>query len=134
MRLLSAHRHLNAEFDWLATDIDGSVGFFSTGGAGPIPDLREQDSPPDLSGVLLRLPLSCDAEYVSELPGEHSEWIELARRSLSAFDWSRRLHRYVLVARPIGRRELPNIAQVYCDHTFCKAATRDASSDDVATV
>ncbi|MBV9493092.1 MAG: hypothetical protein JOZ54_02515 [Acidobacteria bacterium] len=43
MPLRPTHRFLRVEFDWLAQDRDGMLGFFSTAGGGPIPKVLDSD-------------------------------------------------------------------------------------------
>ena len=38
MRWVKKHDYLGVEFDWIATDLDGHIGYFSSAGFGPLPE------------------------------------------------------------------------------------------------
>ncbi len=100
-RYLTKHRYTRAEFDWLACDSNGRIGYFTSAGAGPVPDIALTDG--FLVGVF---------EYVTARPegwnavavGEHSyntdDFLAVARRGLCGFNWDFDRKAYTLVARP----------------------------------
>lgn len=94
------HKFLGTEFDWLATDLDGHVAMFSTGGRGPIPGLLAS-SGTYLDCVLeriLALHIRGDAPTVLSYP---RDWFEVARRGLFAYDWKWNSNLYEIEARPL---------------------------------
>lgn len=88
---MSAHAHPQPgeELDWLATDIHGHVGLFSTGGRGPVPATVTENRPTVEAAVkaLGSLPVVSDLADKPTEPGDFSFWIEPARRGIYGFEW-----------------------------------------------
>jgi hypothetical protein len=101
MIFTSKHRFIGAEFDWLAIDRANRMALFATAGAGAIPSLLDSAEHESAnSTTILALPRICDGAEVVNAPGEHGEWVDVARRGVYAYDWSRRDEAYILIARP----------------------------------
>ena len=84
MKFASNHRFAGSEFDWLAIDRANRTALFATAGVGPIPsglDCHEHESVNSTISILA-LPPICDGVEVIEAPGEHGEWLEVARRGV----------------------------------------------------
>jgi hypothetical protein len=84
-----SHSRSGNELDWLAIDIHGHVGLFSTGGHGPVPrsvlpHLTAVDSAVD---DLPSLPVVGECSEKPVGPGNFSFWIEPSRRGIYGFDW-----------------------------------------------
>jgi hypothetical protein len=99
-RFTAHHRFARAELDWLAFDRRKRVAIFSTAGVGPIPDSLNVETSVDVSALILSGEPRCEARCVSEPGGNHSEWDELARRGVFAYDWIRQESAYLLIAKP----------------------------------
>jgi len=97
---IHSHPQLGAEFDWLGCDSAGSVAYFSTAGAGPIPAgiLAEPVYPDDVLQMVLALPTS--SEVATASVAYPKDWENASRRGLYAYDWSHRSRAYELRARP----------------------------------
>ena len=83
------HPRPGVELDWLAVDIHGHIGLFSTGGLGPVPKavverLGEVD---DALARLALLPVTGECADEPRGPGNFSFWIEPSRRGIYGFDW-----------------------------------------------
>jgi len=73
------------EYDWLAVDADGFVGFFSTAGAGYVPSafLRNVDAFDGAISAVLELPARSDAHCTRELPaGLTNTWRLVAESAI----------------------------------------------------
>jgi hypothetical protein len=101
--VLHDHRYTRVEFDWVASDADGLVGYFSTGGAGPIPKktLDDADALSDILEQLLVLPVVSSATAVGNILNP-PDWIEVGRRGIFAYDWDRMENVYRLIALPVA--------------------------------
>lgn len=97
------HRFLGSEFDWLAMDRVGNLGYFSTAGAGWIPEsvLSEPEPFWDTLGYIKSLPIVSDAFRNGHIAPVGDEWVEVARRGIFALDWSYSTERYALAAAPL---------------------------------
>lgn len=102
MEFILDHPFLRSEFDWLAVDGQGRLGFFATAGAGPLPDVVAANAAAfeTLYEDVLALPAICEAVIVAETTRNISEWIEVGRRGLFAFDWRRETNCYELIVQP----------------------------------
>lgn len=102
IRFISEHDFTRVEFDWLAHDKDGRVGFVTTAGAGPVPEASLADAAllDDILGQILALPVVCEAKTM--LVGAHDIqiWQDVACRGLYGFDWRRETNGYRLIASP----------------------------------
>jgi hypothetical protein len=107
---------------WLASDREGHLGVFVTGGCGPIPVLALlRDYPLDaMEEQLLKLPTTSDAHLPVRMP-ESSVFVQLAERGLFVYDWSD-VHR--TKAEQIGEYELTALPY--------RPLTLDLLSDDLA--
>lgn len=91
------------EYDWLATDADGHVAFFSTAGGGYAPDefLRDTDVHDAAITVILGLPARTEARFApSVTTGCQNTWKLMAERGLFAFDSDPQGGPYRLVSAP----------------------------------
>ena len=77
------------EYDWIACDVDGFVGLFSTAGGGYAPpefllDTHAHDAAID---AILELPVSTEARFAPKvLPNLQNTWQLVAERGFFAFD------------------------------------------------
>lgn len=99
--MLDEHDYTRVEFDWLATDLDGFVGYFSTAGAGPVPTASVQDGEllEDALDRIRALDRVCDGVPVAGVLNPR-DWIDVAERGIFAYDWSHTTRQYELVAEP----------------------------------
>jgi hypothetical protein len=105
-QFIARHRFRRAEFDWLAFDRCNRVAIFTTAGSGPIPASLDIETTIDVAELIMSVERRCQAEFVTEPNGNHSEWDELARRGVFAYDWIERESAYVLIAKPDTTIEL----------------------------
>lgn len=101
-QVLADHAYARSEFDWLASDRNGYLGFFSTAGAGPIPR-AVAFSPADYEAVLeqvLALPKRAEAKVERDNDRNIDEWIAISQRGFFAFDWRWESSSYEIVAAP----------------------------------
>ncbi|HSJ01708.1 MAG: hypothetical protein ACAI34_07120 [Verrucomicrobium sp.] len=108
------HKHLGYEFDWLATDNSGAIGFFSTGGAGWLPAAIAEsvEDNLDLLSKTLRLPKTTDAIVRCRVKHLISDWIAVSERGIYTFDWNWSARRYERVADPkAALRPSQNLAE-----------------------
>lgn len=107
---------LGTEYDWLASDANGSVAMFSTAGGGfaPAAFLRDTDAHQAAIDAVLALPPSTAARFSPSLsPDLENTWRSLAERGLYAYDSDYHGGPYRLVAapeRPAQLGELPELA------------------------
>jgi hypothetical protein len=108
--MLLEHPYSRAEFDWLACDAEGLLGYFSTAGAGPVPRAAIQDGPflEDVLDRVKELGRTGSAISISGLLNPR-DWLDVAERGFFAFDWSRRHNRYELTAKPSMPRKIVSI-------------------------
>jgi hypothetical protein len=91
------------EFDWLASDADGSVALFSTAGGGfaPMPSLQNPEAHQVAIDELLAGPASTTARFAPEFPAaRQNTWQLVAERGLYAFDSDAHGGAYRLLAAP----------------------------------
>ena len=102
VEFVAEHPFSGVEFDWLAIDTEGFIGFFSSAGVGSVPDkaLRQSEILVNLVETILALPPTCEGRYTMQQDTVHREWLEVSLRGLFAFDWSAYRDRYELVAMP----------------------------------
>lgn len=89
MKTMTADEAWGTEHDWLATDSDGHVAFFSTAGGGypPRQYLRAIDDYDSALAALFACPTSCAARFAPRLRSAlESSWLMAAERGLFAFD------------------------------------------------
>jgi len=77
------------ELDWLAVDVGGHVGLFSTGGQGPVPSAVADHLDIVQAAIerLMALPILGECAESPPGDGNFSFWVEPARRGLYGFDW-----------------------------------------------
>ena len=98
-----AEEILGFEFDWLASDADGLVAVFSTGGGGFAPDefLRDTGAHDEAIDAILGSECSTHARFAPQLPpGLKNTWRMMAERGVFAFDSDPHGGPYRLVAAP----------------------------------
>jgi hypothetical protein len=91
------------EYDWLACDADGQVGFFSTAGGGYAPDeLRADTAVYDQAiDAILAMAATTRARFVPQVGADHANtWRQMAERGLFAYDADPHGGPYRLVAAP----------------------------------
>lgn len=104
------------EYDWLASDADGHVAFFSTAGGGYAPDefLRDTDLHDAAIEAILALPPRTEARFAPSLAsGYQNTWELMAERGLFAFDSDPHGGPYRLLSapkQPVRANELPEVA------------------------
>jgi hypothetical protein len=97
---------VRGEWDWLAIDEAGHLALFSTAGCGIVPNLQAASEEMRLAvAALLRAPELCGAktDRRASAAGEqadYSDWEQVARRGVFAFDYERETDRYCLIAEP----------------------------------
>jgi hypothetical protein len=88
---LSAFRHPRPgeELDWLAIDVHGHIGLFSTGGRGPVPKTVAAHLDAVASAVEQLNAMAVTGECADQPagPGNFSFWVEASRRGIYGFDW-----------------------------------------------
>ena len=100
-RFLYDHKYLGYEFDWLSTNTNGELAYFSTAGEGPIPEvLNEIELNYDLLGEILLLPKIGKADIINKGEYKIDDWYEVAIRGIYAYDWSYEIKQYLLIAKP----------------------------------
>lgn len=84
-----SHPQPGVELDWLAVDLNGHVGLFSTGGQGPVPRLVVVHLAQVEAAVrrLTELPILGPCAESPSGGGTFEFWIEPCRRGLFGFDW-----------------------------------------------
>jgi hypothetical protein len=83
------HPRIGDELDWLAVDLHGHVGLFSTGGQGPVPEEVARQLT-EVAAAIQRLSALPVVGACAESPiggGNYESWIEPARRGIFGFDW-----------------------------------------------
>lgn len=99
---ITDHDFIGSEFDWIAQDMYGNFGYFSTAGEGWIPEAVLANPEPywDSLDFVRGMPIAGEPEVT--FSGNHviGDWLEVAARGLYAFDWNRGTKRYELVAKP----------------------------------
>jgi hypothetical protein len=94
---------LGFEFDWLASDADGHVAFFSTAGGGYAPEefLQDTDVHDAAIDAILASPVRTRARFAPEVHSDaQNTWKLMAERGLFAFDSDAHGGPYRLVAAP----------------------------------
>jgi len=83
------HPRKGDELDWLAVDVHGHVGVFSTGGDGPVPQavVDHLDEVDAAVSRLSSLAVVGDCADQPDGPGNFSFWVEPSRRGIYGFDW-----------------------------------------------
>ena len=92
------------EYDWLATDADRHVGFFTTAGGGYAPPafLMDTDSHEAAIAAILALPPTTVARFAPTVgPGLANDWRLMAERGVFAYDADASGGPYRLVAAPV---------------------------------
>jgi hypothetical protein len=91
-----SERFPGLEFDWFARDAEGNVGFFSTGGVGPVPtNVQPHFQSHDHAALSIDLPHAGSLEV----------WKDVARQGLYVFDWQPHAGPYRKLKQPAG--EMP---------------------------
>jgi hypothetical protein len=122
------------EFDWLATDAAGHVGFFSTAGAGfaPAAYLEDVEAHKEALAAILSLPASSRVEHAPVLADESTNtWRLVAARGLFAFDSHPNGGPYRLIAAPeapVRLGDLPESVRAIVQHVQLPHVRFDAVS------
>jgi hypothetical protein len=91
------------EYDWLAVDSVGQVGFFSTAGGGYAPEacLQDTDAHDRAIRLVLGFPKTTDALLAPRVgKGCDNDWLKMAERGFFAFDSDHLGGSYTLVGIP----------------------------------
>lgn len=101
MRWVLTHEFRGSEYDWVATDSLGHLGYFTSAGFGGVPEeiVAFGERMYEVCDRVDALPFISEATLVSSRPSR-SDWIEVARRGFFAFDWSYEQRAYELIAVP----------------------------------
>jgi hypothetical protein len=125
------------EFDWLASDAEGYVAFFSTAGGGyaPYAFLSDTDAHQEAIDVLIASPATTFAKMAPELRSDLTNtWKLAAERGLFAFDSDPNGGAYNKIgvpAQPIRLPELPAVVRVVAGrNVLCRV---HFMTDDVIT-
>lgn len=99
---VNEHEYLGEEYDWVAVDSCGRLGYFSTAGVGPIPSdlFKGGYSEEELFEKVMGFPETTRASQVAGFDKNVADWLEVAKRGIYSFDWSRELAGYQLIASP----------------------------------
>ena len=111
----SAKDILGFEFDWLASDSDGHVAFFSTAGGGYAPEefLRDTEIHDIAIDAILAMPPKTKARMAPQVsPGLKNTWLLMADRGVFAFDSDPNGGPYRLVAAPEEPICIPDLPQI----------------------
>ena len=102
LKVVFDHDFIHTELDWIGVDAVGVLGYFSTAGSGPIPanTARKSGIFRSLPEDVLALQSRGDAIQHQAAEWDISEWLDVARRGLFAYDWNVEKRRYDLIARP----------------------------------
>lgn len=113
MKMFDEHDFTRVEFDWLAHDEAGHIGFMSSAGAGPVPSASLADAArlENLLAQIQALPQTCEAQVAVDVVSYVEEWLTVARRGLYAFDWRRETSSYRTVASPSKPLSLASLKQ-----------------------
>lgn len=93
------------EFDWLAVDKDGHLGFFSTAGAGFYPVILAEDITTYEACIedILSIPKCTEVSFSPGLsPGLQNDWRDFAARGFYAYDCDPCGGPYLKVAAPVS--------------------------------
>lgn len=103
---------MHTELDWVGVDAVGVLGYFSTAGCGPIPANVARESELFRSLPEDVLALECRGHAIQQQAAEWdiSEWLEVARRGLFAYDWDVEKRSYNLIARPSSPLALKDVS------------------------
>jgi hypothetical protein len=103
------------EYDWIASDPDGRVGFFSTAGAGcaPASFMLDTDVHERAIELILAAPARCRATFAPVLgrPDLENTWERMAERGVFAFDGDPNGGPYRLVARPTAPMRVSDLPE-----------------------
>ena len=93
-----AHDYSGLELDWIGIDQVGNIGYFCTGGKGPVPKQALESAPniDEAAKLILSLPQCSEIRIVEAL----KEWEDLGKRGIYVFDWSHQSNQYRAVIVP----------------------------------
>ena len=119
-KIKSAEDIQGFEYDWLASDENGLVAFFSTAGAGyaPAPFLRDIDAHTRAIDLMLSMPAFTTAKFSPVIAINCvNTWQQMAERGFYAYDCDPNGGPYRLVAKPenpIRVCSLPPVVSAVC--------------------
>ena len=101
MQWLTTHRYLGTEFDWVASDSNGRLGYFSTAGFGGIPAsvAAIDDEMYGICDAVAVLPERGAMKLLSHLTNV-DDWIRVAMRGFFAYDWNHERDCYAPISIP----------------------------------
>lgn len=92
---------IGRELDWIGTDADGRVGYFSSAGRIAVPDAARLFEDDDVHGDTLRSCRITGGVDLHDASGRIvGDWLEVARRGFYAFDIHEGGDVYALIASP----------------------------------
>ena len=105
------HAFLGWEYDWMAVDEVGAVGFFSTAGFGPVPEMcaRNETMFEEAFEDIVRETKRCEYEQFSGFDSSISTLGDVARRGVFGFDWETETSRFALVTKPLSPIKLDSL-------------------------
>ncbi len=105
------HNFWGTEYDWMAVDEVGAVGYFSTAGIGPVPEIciRHETLFEDAFELIVREAKRCEYEQFSGFDASISTWGDVARRGVFGFDWETGTSRFALVTKPLSPIKLDSL-------------------------
>src|SRR5262249_46321910 len=113
------------EYDWLASDLDGNFGYFTSAALSSAPATFLAGTSGHLAiKATLDLPTSTTAKYAPHLaPRFENTWRLMAERGLFAYDSDPYRDAYLLVAEPrlpARLRDVPDIARIVAESNRCE--------------
>ncbi len=102
-KLVAEHEYTRAEFDWIAVDESGNVGFFASGGFGPVPQvsLAAADELLSVQERIRALPWTCKTNCVAQVEYYLGDFFEVAEKGVFAYNWDFDRREYRLIVKPV---------------------------------
>ncbi len=103
-KLVAEREYTRAEFDWIAVDESGNIGFFASGGFGPVPQvsLAAADELLNIQEQIRALPWTCKTESVAQVAYYLGDFFEVAEKGVFAYNWDFDRREYRLIVRPVA--------------------------------
>jgi hypothetical protein len=126
-KMLFDHQMRRREFDWIAADGIGRLGYFATAGLEPVPLVVADcaDEYESVFEVVRALPEIGQAVIDSQAQWDISEWVEVARRGVFAYDCRVGSSRYELIAKPAVPLLLPTVTDDQLRQLFARVQVSD---------
>ena len=103
-KLATEHEYTRAEFDWIAVDDDGNIGFFASGGFGPVPQssISAANELENIQERIRALPWNCQTTCVADVEYYLGDFFEVAERGVFAYNWDFDRREYRLIVKPVA--------------------------------